>query len=384
MLKQWLSRLETVRRATTREEREAVYRFRYQVYVEEFGRELGTPDHERRWVTDDDDERETSTILYTGTPDAITGTIRLRHWAPGEVPHHDVEELSLDRFPDLDERHVAELGRLMVRRSKRGRLILASLLRETYEILAAEKGTDLVFCYCSPGLVQFYRHFGMQPFGGRLVAAPDGLMVPLVAVLSDYEEHKRMGSFLAPLVRRHFGRGKRAPLDPGTYRALLAPGTTGIEIEPERVAGAVHRALPGAGASLPPVMEGLPAEAVGGLLRQGLVIDVEPGTLVTRKGFRERELYVILAGTFQAEDDGAPLSQMGRGELFGEAAFLDPEGRRTASVRALESGRLLVLRGRSIEKLQRREPTVGLELRQRLEALFALHCGELDPPRVGA
>ncbi len=41
MLKSLLSRLQPVHQAVTREEREAVYRFRYRVYVEEFGRELG-------------------------------------------------------------------------------------------------------------------------------------------------------------------------------------------------------------------------------------------------------------------------------------------------------------------------------------------------------
>ena len=105
MLKQLLSRLEPVHRATTQEEREAVYRFRYRVYVEEFGRELGSPDHERRWVKDADDEAPCTTILYTGTLDNITGTVRLRHWRAGEVPRHDAHELSMDRFPDIEERN---------------------------------------------------------------------------------------------------------------------------------------------------------------------------------------------------------------------------------------------------------------------------------------
>ncbi len=83
MLKQLLSRLETVHRAETREEREAVYRFRYRVYVEEFGRELGTPDHGRKWVTDDDDDAPYTSILYTGSLDNVTGTVRLRHWRAG-------------------------------------------------------------------------------------------------------------------------------------------------------------------------------------------------------------------------------------------------------------------------------------------------------------
>ena len=45
----WLTRLETVHKAETPAEREAVYRFRYQVYVEEL-QDSHEADHERRWL----------------------------------------------------------------------------------------------------------------------------------------------------------------------------------------------------------------------------------------------------------------------------------------------------------------------------------------------
>ena len=40
MFKKWLTKLEPVHIARTREEREAVYRLRYQIYYKEYGREL--------------------------------------------------------------------------------------------------------------------------------------------------------------------------------------------------------------------------------------------------------------------------------------------------------------------------------------------------------
>lgn len=149
------SRREPVHIATTREEREAVYRFRYEVYYEEFGRELGAPDHERRQVTDDEDERSYTTILYTGSADHITGTLRLRCWGSGEVPHHDVEELSMDLFPGIERLRTAEMGRLMIRPSARGKRVVAALIRKAYELYACEFETDLARCVngskrCSP------------------------------------------------------------------------------------------------------------------------------------------------------------------------------------------------------------------------------------------
>lgn len=377
MLKQLLSRLETVHRATTREEREAVYRFRYQVYVEEFGRELGSPDHGRRWVTDADDDKDTTTILYTGSVDKITGTVRVRHWRAGEVPHHDFEELSMDRFPDIDERNTAEIGRLMVRPSMRGKVIVASLVRASYELLAGEQHTDLVFCYCSPGLVRYYQHIAMRPFGGRPVLAPDGIMLPLVAVMSNRAYYRQTGSFLTPLVRRYFGPGKRRPIDLEPYRPLFAPLANGIELDAERVWEEVERTLLGDGARRPgSLLAELPAAAARDLVGRGLIVDVPAGTLVTRQGFREAELYVVLGGRFDADADGRVLGRAERGELFGEDALLDPGGRRTASVRAIEDGRVLVLRGRSLEKLLHRDPTLAEQVTAKLAEVFARRLPE--------
>ncbi len=377
MLKQLLSRLETVHRATTREEREAVYRFRYQVYFEEFGRELGSPDHERRWVTDDDDEKETTTILYTGTVENITGTVRVRHWRSGEVPHQDFEELSMDRFPDIAERNTAEIGRLMVRPSMRGKLIVASLVRASYELLAGEQMTDLVFCYCSPGLVRYYQHIAMRPFGGRPVLAPDGIMLPLVAVMSDRAYYRQTGSFLTPLVRRYFGPRKRQPLDLDPYRPLFAPGESGIELDAERVWEEVEEALLSDEiVRQRSLLAELPTDAVRDLVGRGLIVDVPADTLVTRQGFKEPELYVVLGGRFEADADGRQVGGIGRGEIFGEDALVAPEGRRTASVRALEDGRVLVLRGRSVEKLQHHDPTLGEVVTAKLAEIFARRLPE--------
>lgn len=372
---------EGVYRATTREELEAVYRFRYQIYFEEYGRLLGTPDHERQMVTDADDELPTTTILYTGTPEKVTGTVRLRHWQPGEVPQHDVEELSIDRFPGHESLAHGEIGRLMVRRSLRGQRIIAALLRASYLIFAGEQGTDLAFCYCSPALVRYYQHLAMRPFGGRLVPAPDGMMIPMVSVLSDVDYYRSTGSLLAGEVASYFGPGRRPVLDMAPFRHLFAEGNTGIELEPRRIRRQLEATVletsghPGDEHS--ELLSSLPDTALDQLLDEAMILDVETDFLVTRQGFRERELFVVVEGAVAPVERRAEgehlLGILDRGELFGQDSFLDPDGRRQLSYRTLRASRLLVLRGRSMEKLIRRHAVLAEAVLHTLHRVMAAH-----------
>ncbi len=43
--------------ATSQEELEAIWRFRYEVYIEELKRDYPGADHDRRWLRADDDEQ---------------------------------------------------------------------------------------------------------------------------------------------------------------------------------------------------------------------------------------------------------------------------------------------------------------------------------------
>ncbi len=351
MFRKWLTKLEPVHIARTREEREAVYRFRYEVYYKEYGRELGAPDHDRQWVTDEDDEKDFSTILYTGTTEAVTGTVRLRHWAPGRVPQYEIDEVSMDVFPDIAERYTGEIGRFMIRRTMRGKLLLAAIMQTAYELFCGEYDTDLVFLYCSPGLVHHYRKLGCRTFGGRIVRAPDGIMIPLVNILSDLDYHRQAGSLVTPLVRRYFGPGKRPPLDLAPYRHILESDSAPIELDTEKIWREMQEALTDQEEASGSFLDSLPEDLVHRLTEKGFVLRVPEGTLMTRSGFGEQEMYLVLDGLFEVTDGDRQLAVMERGDLFGELAFFLPDHRRTADVRALTDGRVLVLRGKTLQGL---------------------------------
>ncbi|TRZ98426.1 MAG: hypothetical protein D4R84_03680 [Rhodocyclaceae bacterium] len=370
MLKEWFTRLESVREAVTREEREAVYRLRYNVYIGELKRKFPDADHGRKWLHDNEDEKPHTTILYTGTLANMTGTLRVRTWGPGQVPPRESKWWSMERFPGIEAMTTAELGRLTVRPDARGRLILPALLRTAYEHCAGARRVDLAFCFCSPGLVRNYQRLGMSPFGGRLVDSGTGsIQIPLVTVLSDAAHFKRCGSFLEPVVKKYFGPGKRTPLDTAPLRKIIDTDEIPVESDPAKVWEAVEEAFDPERSS--ETFIDACAFAMKKLTRSGFVLNLKEGELLLREGISEKEVFVILDGAFEVFQAKRQICILAKGDLLGEVAFFSPSGQRTASVRALTKGRLLVLRRKFLQELTHADPEMGYQVLMNMSRVMA-------------
>ena len=370
----WLTRLDTVHKAETDAEREAIYRFRYQIYIEELKYNYEA-DHERKWLRQPADDEEGTTLLYTGRPDDITSTVRVRAWKPGQVPPAVFAMTSMERFPGIEKVGVSHIGRMMIRRSLRGKLVLPSLLAGGYEFLVGEQGADLAFLDCVPGIVRHYRQLGARPYGGRLIDLGYSPGIPLVIVLSDYAHLKRSGSIVAPLVKKYFGPGKRPPLDLAPYRHLFESGEVPVEFDPEKVWEALQDRLLASDETIPTFVDALSPGALFHLSESGYLLDVKGGDLITRAGIGQREMFVILEGACEVEGAGKRIALLEKGDLFGEIAFFSESGERTATVRALSNCKLLVLRQKFMDELVRNDPEAACQILLNVSRIMAERMG---------
>lgn len=356
MLARLFMQLKAVHRAATQEERDAVYRFRYRIYVEELHRELGGVDHDRRMVLDAEDDQPYTHHFYAGSVDAIEGVVRLRVWDPGAMPPGLAKKLSMHLFGPAQARlRTCEIGRFMIDPRRRGSLVLPSMARRTYEFLANESKVDLSFCYCRPGLVDYYRRLGARPYGAELVEETEGMEVPLVSVLSDYAYYRQVKSPMAHWVKKYFGRGKRAPVDTRDFAHLFDDDAQKIITDRRSVWSEFNAALqaaPGGGSFL----DGLPEATLRQLMTSGFIMDVPEGKLITREGHMERELYVVLSGAVEVVRGDRTIARLGAGEVFGEMAFFRYEGKRWASVRAARDSRIVTLRRKWMDDLAHSNP----------------------------
>jgi CRP/FNR family transcriptional regulator, cyclic AMP receptor protein len=98
---------------------------------------------------------------------------------------------------------------------------------------------------------------------------------------------------------------------------------------------------------------------------------LSPGDRAVGEGASGYCFFVVRDGAAAVTQDGQELGRLGRGDFFGELAILG-DGRRTATVTAVEPTTVLVFFGTEFRRLEAELPDVAAQIKQtmarRLEA----------------
>ena len=172
--------------AETKEEREAVYRLRYDVYVEEMGRYQTVADHKRRMLYEDCDEQ--SRISYVSIDGDVVATARLTWGGDAPIPQRMIDQYGLAPFlAELPASAIAVGERGMVRPHLRGTDLLLKMFGAGMQF-ANENRIQLVFGDCEPHLLNLYLNLGQRTYSKTNVnSAEAGYLVPLVTVIEDVD-----------------------------------------------------------------------------------------------------------------------------------------------------------------------------------------------------
>lgn len=358
----------TCRIARTPEEREAIYRHRYTIYVQEQGRRSAPGvDHERRRLAVPEDEAPGTTLYYLGDLSDVKGSLRVRTWRAGGRPQPLTETYRCDLLPELDGMPGMELTALMMSREVRGGRGFLALVVQAATDAVDEVGAAYLLADCAPGLLKLYRRLGLRPYGAPPVRSYRGILLPLVAVAGDIAHLRSVRSPLTPLVERGLASGAIADWPIDALRARIEAGE-GVESDLARV-----RADLDAAAALPGerFLSRLSPSTLELLAQQCVVVAVDPGTTVLAEGIVDSDLYVVLEGTLEVCREGRVLRTVGAGALLGEVAFLGDAGARSASVVTVGRVRTLILRHGFMQRLRRTDPDQALEVLSALAAVLA-------------
>jgi signal-transduction protein with cAMP-binding, CBS, and nucleotidyltransferase domain len=179
------------------------------------------------------------------------------------------------------------------------------------------------------------------------------------------------------MARRYYSREKRER-DRAIYAPIACEESAPLEVDPRRVWADVESNLMQT-AEKPSMLDSLPTSVVRLMISKGFIIRVDAGTVVTKAGHGEREMYVILDGVFDGNDCRVAL--LTKGDPFGEVAFFRGSGRRSASVRAVEAGRVLVLRRRFLRELMSKKPDAAAKILYNLARVLADRLGSMVQER---
>lgn len=345
--------------AESDEEKKAVFRFRYEIYVQEMGRYRGIADHENRLFREPEDD--TARIFYAAENDEVVATSRMS-WG-GDAPFSErlVEHYRLEPFlAELEPEAMAVGERGMVKPALRGSPIFMDLGQRTSEFISNNR-VQLIFGACEPHLLSLYVGRGSRTFAQKNInSAEAGYLIPIVNVVEDVEYLRRIGSPGAETAR-DWGEDARIP---GCVESLISQGGNVMSqrlVDSGLYLGEVHEALDELAGNHVSLIEGLGEEQAARALGKSNIIRCTAGDHVIKKGGTARNMFVVLEGHLEVRDGEKLISVFGPGDVFGEMAFL-LEQPRTADVYAATDGRVLSLSEGTLRKSIDSDSTVAAHL----------------------
>lgn len=167
-------------------EKERIYQFRYQVFIEEIAKSLTYVDHKRRQFFDDLDK--TSILLYAQTGNKVVGTMRITLGEPDQFPIFLSEIFTLHKFKEiLNTQRFKGIGlstKFAIAPAYRGSTLMYKLVSETVRI-CQDNNIQFFFGGCNPHLIPLYERVGWRRFTKNFTDDNNGLLVPLLIIPED-------------------------------------------------------------------------------------------------------------------------------------------------------------------------------------------------------
>lgn len=110
-----------------------------------------------------------------------------------------------------------------------------------------------------------------------------------------------------------------------------------------------------------PIFESCTSDEVSSIAAVAQEHTYAPGQIIVTQGTPGQAFYLITEGRVAIERDGAVLGAFGAGDFFGEMSLLD-SAPRSATIRAIDQTRCLMLSSWDFKSLLERTPSIAIRL----------------------
>lgn len=335
--------------ATQPWEKREVYKLRYDVYVQEMSKPLGSIVNKGKQIHDSLDDR--SILLYAQAGSNIVATMRLTIATIEDYPGDLLDIFHMHKFKALYTgiaTPLLSLGtKLAVIAQYRNSPALFLLIAETYRILRQQK-VQFFFGGCNPNMIPLYERIGFRRFTRNFTDPGYGLLVPLVVIMEDNQHFQNVKSPIYRHARKYMSDSTMAPRFLQAFPEAAEYLNTQL-VTRKSLWEYVEYKL-GNPLYMIPVFTHLDKDSIMDLLFTGAVFPCTLGDCIVYQGSRCNDLYILLSGALMAESEiGSRI--LHPGEHFGGLALPD-QSRMTESVSALTDVEMIVISQQAFKRYQ--------------------------------
>jgi predicted GNAT family N-acyltransferase len=348
----------TIAIAKTLEERQAVFRLRYQVYVDEQKRQLGDIDYDCQMLVDamDDD----GILLCLRSDSVIVGTLRLHIGSISSFPQDISLPLQMNLFQQILETmnnsDISFCSKLAVHAKFRSSPAVYMLLAKAYEIFR-ERGISFNFCGCAPYMLSFYEQLGFRRYSGNFTVPGYGYMVPLVLITEDADYLRKVRS---PLFRIAQNKPKCQEIAK-MFLETFPDSKSLINTRVAKASGLLqHIQSYRLRIDRIPLFQGLSLNEVEKVLTYCVIIDCQANDILVHPTDIGNELFLVLDGLVLCTYISPRSVKIFKPrQSFGGNALIGRPEKRNYQVQALTESTLLILSTQQFHNLCRRHSAIG-------------------------
>lgn len=356
--------------AKNREEKRAVYQFRYQTYVEEMSKHLEDIDYEQKLLCDELDEW--TILLYAKMGSQIIATARINIGNTKDFPAKVVQILSLKRFESYylenEEPRFAYVTKLMVAAPHRRSPVLYLLIAHCYEICCSNQ-VQFAFGGCNFHLIRLYEQMGFHHYGNNFVYPGYGLLTPLVLVINDIHHLRKVRSPLFRIARKRKDINLQAV---GWFYENFPEYSHTINtqlVSEEELWSIIGKRLNCSPLEAISLLHGLPeAEAKRFLHSCANLIQCDKGDVITNQGDISYSYTILLSGELKSLTFHNPARSYAPGQHFG-ANGLTEHHKHTETIAVVIPAEILVISGMAFPRFFHAAPDIAHKIVRRINDL---------------
>jgi predicted GNAT family N-acyltransferase len=288
--------------ATTPAEKEEIYHFRYQIYIEEMSKHLPEVDYENMLLYDDMDER--STLLYAKIGSKLIATKRITIGTITDFPQVVSDFLSLETFAKSstmhNEQNFAFITKVMVAPAYRSSPALYLLMAKCYEI-CCDSHIQFIFGISHFHLLNLYEQMGCRRYYRNFFMENNGLAVPIVLLTDDVEHLRKVHSPVYRIAR------KRKILNTDAIEWFNAkfnddsPIINSQLVSEDKLWSILCKRLQQLPTETIALLQGLSVEEAKKFLHNcSVYVQCNPGELITFQGDVSYSYYVLISGKLKS------------------------------------------------------------------------------------
>jgi len=256
----------------------------------------------------------------------------------------------------------------MVSEKWRNTLILSKLLFFVYNY-ARENNVRLDFCYCAPMLVKFYECMGYRRYKSNYIDEEVGYRIPLFLLLEDIGYLYHIHSPFYRLARKWENKNDAAECFFDEFHLeteYVGAQLTNADEFWNNLSQQLHD-------ESIPLFKGLETGEIDEFLKKSAVLQCKEGDYIIRTDDVGNEMFLIISGAAevskQTEGKKYTVATFGKGDIFGEMAFLSAVPR-SADVVTMIDMEVVVLTRQFFQQIMTQLPEVSSKILLNLSVIL--------------